>query len=104
MTDYTFPYMLSLFSHSPVIMVSSQKCAIIVFSNTLAIFLIQYADKTFVFSSGLLYCLAILALSVAFSSLTYYTIEVPCRKWINKKWAHRKYIVYDTDERLSKAS
>ena len=64
----------------------------------------QNADKTFVFSSGLLYCLAILALSVAFSSLTYYTIEVPCRKWINKKWAHRKYIVYDTDERLSKAS
>ena len=36
------------------------------------------------FSSGIGYCLMYLALLLAISSLTYYTIEQPCRKWINK--------------------
>jgi peptidoglycan/LPS O-acetylase OafA/YrhL len=62
------------------------------------------ADKTFAFSTGILYCLFILVLSVAFSSLTYCKIEVPLRKWINKKWSQRKYISYYFDDAVRKAS
>jgi peptidoglycan/LPS O-acetylase OafA/YrhL len=62
------------------------------------------ADKTFAFSTGIWYCLFILVLSVALSSLTYYRIEVPLRKWINKKWSQRKYISYYFDDTVRKAS
>jgi peptidoglycan/LPS O-acetylase OafA/YrhL len=36
------------------------------------------------FTSGLGYCLIYLVLLLAISSITYYTIEQPCRKWINR--------------------
>jgi peptidoglycan/LPS O-acetylase OafA/YrhL len=64
----------------------------------------KIADKTFAFSTGILYCLFILVLSVVFSSLTYYKIEVPLRQWINKKWSQRKYIDYYFDDSIRKAS
>ena len=62
------------------------------------------ADKTFAFSTGALYCLFMLILSVALSSLTYYKVEIPLRKWINRKWAERKYIPYTDEKSLRKAS
>jgi peptidoglycan/LPS O-acetylase OafA/YrhL len=39
------------------------------------------------FSSGIMYCAIYLLLLVVISSITYYTIEQPCRKFINRKWA-----------------
>lgn len=36
------------------------------------------------FASGLGYCLIYLVLLLAISSVTYYTIEKPCRRWINR--------------------
>lgn len=39
------------------------------------------------FSSGLMYCLIYLLLLIGISSITYYAIEQPCRKYINRKWA-----------------
>jgi peptidoglycan/LPS O-acetylase OafA/YrhL len=41
--------------------------------------------------SGLMYCAIYLLLLVAVSSVTYYVIESPCRKFINKKWGNRKF-------------
>ncbi|MBS1916550.1 MAG: acyltransferase [Bacteroidetes bacterium] len=38
------------------------------------------------FFPGLMYCIIYLLLLVAISSLTYYCIEQPCRKFINRKW------------------
>jgi peptidoglycan/LPS O-acetylase OafA/YrhL len=38
------------------------------------------------FSSGLMYCSIYLLLLIGISSITYYTIEQPCRKYINRKW------------------
>ncbi len=38
------------------------------------------------FSSGLMYCILYLLLLVAISSVTYYAIEQPARKFINRKW------------------
>ncbi len=38
------------------------------------------------FGSGLLYCIAYLALLVAIATITYYAIEKPCRKFINSRW------------------
>jgi len=38
------------------------------------------------FPAGLFYCVAYLFLLVAISSLTYYLIEQPCRRYINKKF------------------
>jgi peptidoglycan/LPS O-acetylase OafA/YrhL len=64
----------------------------------------KIADKTFAFSTGILYCLFILTLAIAFSLLTYHNIEVPLRKWINKKWSQRKYISYYVDDSIRKAS
>jgi len=64
----------------------------------------KIADKTFAFSTGILYCLFILVLSVALSSLTYRKIEVPLRKWINKKWSQRKYVSYYFDDTVREAS
>jgi peptidoglycan/LPS O-acetylase OafA/YrhL len=40
--------------------------------------------------AGILYCLFYVLISVGLSTLTYYFIEKPCRKWINRKWAHRQ--------------
>ena len=62
------------------------------------------ADKTFAFSTGILYCFIILGLCIAFSSLTYYKLEMPLRKWINKKWSQPKYIPVYTDDAIRKAS
>jgi peptidoglycan/LPS O-acetylase OafA/YrhL len=36
--------------------------------------------------SGLLYCIVYLLLLVTIASITYYLIEQPCRKFINRKW------------------
>ena len=38
------------------------------------------------FASGLVYCIVYLVLLVLISSATYYGIERPCRKWINRRW------------------
>lgn len=38
------------------------------------------------FGSGFGYCLVYILLLIAISSITYYCIEVPCRRYINKKW------------------
>ncbi len=38
------------------------------------------------FSSGLMYCTIYLLLLIAVSSVTYYFIEKPCRRFINRKW------------------
>jgi peptidoglycan/LPS O-acetylase OafA/YrhL len=38
------------------------------------------------FSRGLLYCCIYIALLILISSITYYGIEKPCRKYINQKW------------------
>ncbi|HLY68956.1 MAG TPA: hypothetical protein VKR53_04460, partial [Puia sp.] len=43
------------------------------------------------FGSGLLYCIIYLLLLVGISSLTYYFIENPCRKFINRKWGNKKF-------------
>jgi len=72
--------------------------------NASGITIPKIADKTFAFSTGILYCLFILVLSVALSSLTYRKIEVPLRKWINKKWSQRKYINHYFDDAVRKAS
>jgi peptidoglycan/LPS O-acetylase OafA/YrhL len=40
--------------------------------------------------AGILCCLLYLLISVGLSTLTYYAIEKPCRKWINRKWARRQ--------------
>lgn len=39
------------------------------------------------FSSGLMYCSIYILLLIGVSALTFYTIEKPCRKYINQKWA-----------------
>jgi len=39
------------------------------------------------FASGIMYCVIYLLLLIAISSITYYCIEQPCRKFINNKWA-----------------
>ncbi len=38
------------------------------------------------FSSGAVYCAVYLLALVALSTITYYCIERPCRKFINRKW------------------
>ena len=38
------------------------------------------------FTSGFLYCILYLALLIFISSITYYFIEKPCRKYINSRW------------------
>ncbi len=43
---------------------------------------------------GLGYCLAFLIIHIGISSLTYYTIEKPCRKYINAKWGKETMPVY----------
>ena len=42
------------------------------------------------FAPGLGYCLIYLVILIAISSVTYYTIEQPCRKWINRLGNHRQ--------------
>jgi peptidoglycan/LPS O-acetylase OafA/YrhL len=41
---------------------------------------------------GLLYCSVYLLAVLAVSTLTYYTLEKPCRKWINRQWARRQNV------------
>jgi glycine/D-amino acid oxidase-like deaminating enzyme len=43
---------------------------------------------------GLGYCLAFLIIHIGISSLTYYTIEKPCRKYINARWGKETMPVY----------
>jgi peptidoglycan/LPS O-acetylase OafA/YrhL len=43
------------------------------------------------FGSGLMYCLIYLLLLVGISSLTYFFIESPCRRFINRKWGNKKF-------------
>jgi peptidoglycan/LPS O-acetylase OafA/YrhL len=46
------------------------------------------------FWTGLGYCLAFLIIHIGISSITYYTIEKPCRKYINAKWGKETMPVY----------
>jgi peptidoglycan/LPS O-acetylase OafA/YrhL len=46
------------------------------------------------FWTGLLYCTAFLILHIGISSLTYYFIEKPCRKYLNAKWGEETMPVY----------
>lgn len=43
---------------------------------------------------GALYCLMYILLVVALSSITYYVIEKPLRKWINRKFGKEQMPVY----------
>ena len=43
---------------------------------------------------GVGYCLIYMGLVIRVSSLTYFTIEKPCRKWINAKWGKEAMPVY----------
>jgi peptidoglycan/LPS O-acetylase OafA/YrhL len=43
------------------------------------------------FGSGLMYCVIYLVGLVAISTITYFTIENPCRKFINRKWGNKKF-------------
>ncbi len=38
------------------------------------------------FWTGAGWCIVFVLLDIALSALTYYTVELPCRKWINAKW------------------
>jgi peptidoglycan/LPS O-acetylase OafA/YrhL len=40
--------------------------------------------------AGILYCGIYLLVVLAVSTLTYYTIEKPCRIWINRRWTRRR--------------
>jgi len=46
------------------------------------------------FWTGLGYCLVFLILHIGVSSVTYYKIEKPCRKYINAKWGKETMPVY----------
>jgi peptidoglycan/LPS O-acetylase OafA/YrhL len=46
------------------------------------------------FARGGLYCFIYLLLVIGFASLTYFTIEKPCRKFINAKWGKEQMPVY----------
>jgi peptidoglycan/LPS O-acetylase OafA/YrhL len=43
------------------------------------------------FGSGLVYCGIYIAGLVAISTITYFAIENPCRKFINRKWGNKKF-------------
>jgi peptidoglycan/LPS O-acetylase OafA/YrhL len=43
---------------------------------------------------GVGYCLIYICLVIGVSSLTYFTVEKPCRKWINAKWGKEAMPVY----------
>jgi peptidoglycan/LPS O-acetylase OafA/YrhL len=40
------------------------------------------------------YCMIYLIVVIGLSSFTYFSIEKPCRKWINMKWGKEKIPVY----------
>jgi peptidoglycan/LPS O-acetylase OafA/YrhL len=46
------------------------------------------------FWTGVGYCLIYMSLVIGLASLTYFTIEKPCRKFINAKWGKEKMPVY----------
>ena len=46
------------------------------------------------FWTGLGYCVAFLIIHIGISSITYYKIEKPCRKYINAKWGKETMPVY----------
>ena len=46
------------------------------------------------FWAGCGYCLIFLVFVIGLSSLTYYTIEKPCRKYINKRWGREEMPLY----------
>jgi peptidoglycan/LPS O-acetylase OafA/YrhL len=46
------------------------------------------------FWTGVGYCLIYIILVIGVASLTYFTIEKPCRKYINAKWGKEKMPVY----------
>jgi peptidoglycan/LPS O-acetylase OafA/YrhL len=49
---------------------------------------------TTTFKIGAGWCLVYIILVIALASLTYFTIEKPCRKYINAKWGKEKMPVY----------
>jgi len=46
------------------------------------------------FWTGVGYCLIYMVIVIGLASLTYYTIEKPCRKFFNRKWGKEKMPVY----------
>jgi peptidoglycan/LPS O-acetylase OafA/YrhL len=46
------------------------------------------------FWTGAGYCLIYMTIVIGLASLTYYTIEKPCRKFFNRKWGKEKMPVY----------
>ncbi|HET7000219.1 MAG TPA: hypothetical protein VFI33_02875, partial [Puia sp.] len=46
------------------------------------------------FWRGTGYCLIYMAIVIGLASLTYYSIEKPCRKFINRKWGRETMPVY----------
>jgi peptidoglycan/LPS O-acetylase OafA/YrhL len=46
------------------------------------------------FWTGVGYCLIYMVIVTSLASLTYYTIEKPCRKFINRKWGRETMPVY----------
>ena len=57
---------------------------------------LTYAQKsaTSGFWTGVGYCLIYILLVIGLASLTYFGIEKPCRKYINRKWGKEKMPVY----------
>jgi len=57
---------------------------------------VKYTEYTHTsgFWLGLAYCIAFLIIHIGISSLTYYKIEKPCRKYINAKWGKETMPVY----------
>jgi peptidoglycan/LPS O-acetylase OafA/YrhL len=51
-------------------------------------------SATTTFWTGAGYCIVYMMLVIGLASLTYYTIEKPCRKYINAKWGLEKMPVY----------
>jgi peptidoglycan/LPS O-acetylase OafA/YrhL len=57
---------------------------------------VKYTEHTHIayFWLGFAYCIAFLIIHIGISSLTYYKIEKPCRKYINAKWGRETMPVY----------
>jgi peptidoglycan/LPS O-acetylase OafA/YrhL len=57
---------------------------------------VKYTEHTHTayFWLGLAYCIGFLIIHIGISSLTYYKIEKPCRKYINAKWGKETMPVY----------
>jgi peptidoglycan/LPS O-acetylase OafA/YrhL len=57
---------------------------------------VKYTEHSHIayFWTGLGYCIGFIIINIGISSLTYYKIEKPCRKYINAKWGKETMPVY----------